>query len=62
METTKLAQEARQMAARGAAKSLDEAIAVVVRQALNRLAGDYTARAERDWIMEVARVERATRV
>lgn len=49
MDTAKLAQEARAMVERGDAKNLDTAVVAVVRAALERIAGTYTARAERDW-------------
>jgi len=61
MNTRELAQQARAMVADGTAKSLAEAIGIVTRAALDEIAGTYTARAERDWIEDVTRVEQATR-
>lgn len=61
MDTAKLAQEAREMVTSGNAKDITQAIGIVTRRALDQIAGTYAPRAERDWINDVARVERATR-
>lgn len=61
MDTAKLAQEARAMVASGESKDIDQAITTVTRRALDQIAGSYTSRAERDWIADITRVERATR-
>lgn len=61
MNVRELAQEARAMVAAGTAKNIADAVQTVTRRALDRIAGTYTARAERDWINDVARVEKATR-
>lgn len=61
MDTRKLAEDARAMLAAGKAVHLTEAIQLVVVRALRTIAGTYTVQAERQWIGEVTRVERATR-
>ncbi len=61
MDTKKLAQEARDLVASGEAPTIEIAITMVVRNALTRIAGAYTAQAETAWINDVARVERAIR-
>jgi len=61
MDTKKLAEQARTMVETGEAKNIVQAIQSVTRQALARTAGTFTARAERDWIADVTRVEQATR-
>ena len=61
MDTQKLAQQARDLVANGSAGNIEQAIVIVVRAALDSIAGTYTTRAERYWQQDVQRIERATR-
>lgn len=56
MNTQQMADAARAMVTNGDAPNIERAVAAVVRETLQRIAGTFTPRAERDWYNDVLRI------